>query len=139
MLLVTFEKFLTGNICLLACISTQLRVGSPVYPGIQEQEGAWLITKHSAFKPHVPGHGSTHLLFTQALLRSQSELTTHSGRHPVYGSPKYSGRQVQEPAPPRTLQIAFAPHGEGSQGSRGRSVGGATAIREDNGGERSML
>lgn len=82
-------------------------------------------TLHSALRPHVPGQGSTHLLLTQALLRSQSEFVTHSGRHPVYGSPKYSGRHEQEPAPFRSLHIALAPHGDGLQGFNGRSVTGA--------------
>lgn len=98
--------------------------GLPEYPGKQEQDGAWLMTLHSALRPHVPGQGSRHLLLTQALLRSQSELMTHSGLQPVYGSPKYSGRQTQEPAPLRSLHTAFAPHGDGLQGSRGPSVGG---------------
>lgn len=65
------------------------------------------------------------MLLTQALLRSQSELVTHSGLHPVYGSPKYSGKQTQDPAPFRSLQIAFAPHGDGIQGVSGRCVTGA--------------
>lgn len=71
--------------------------------------------------PHDPGHGSLHLLLEQALLRSQSELDTHSGRHPVYGSPKYSGKQEQEPTPLRSLQSAFAPHGDGLHGFGGGS------------------
>lgn len=76
---------------------------------------------HSAFIPQVPGHGSLHLLLVQALLRSQSEFDTHSGRHPVYGSPKYSGKHEHAPIPFRSLQIAFAPHGEGLQGFGGGS------------------
>lgn len=63
-----------------------------------------------------------HLLFKQALVRSQSELVTHSGLHPVYGSPKYSGRQAHEPAPFLSLHIALAPHGDGLHGVRGLSV-----------------
>lgn len=63
--------------------------------------------------PQVPGQGSLHLLFEHALLRSQSEFDTHSGRHPVYGSPKYSGKQEQEPTPLRSLHWAFAPQGDG--------------------------
>lgn len=74
----------------------------------------------------MPGHGSLHLLFKQAFDRSQSELVTHSGLQPEYGSPKYSGKHVQEPAPLRSLQIALAPHGDGLQGSRGPSVGTGT-------------
>lgn len=70
----------------------------------------------SVLKPQVPGQGSLHLLFTHALSCAQSELVTHSGLQPVYGSPKYSGKHVQEPAPFCSLHIAFAPHGEGLQG-----------------------
>jgi hypothetical protein len=81
------------------------------------------LTRHSALRPHVPGHGSLHLLFVHALSREQSVLSTHSGRQPVYGSPKYSGKQEQDPAPLRSLHIAFAPHGEGLQGCLGPSVG----------------
>lgn len=63
--------------------TTQALKGSPVKPGRQEHDGAWLITRQVAPWPHVPGHGFTHLLFRQALLRSQSVFVTHSGRHPV--------------------------------------------------------
>lgn len=62
----------------------------------------------------------------QDLSRAQSLLTTHSGRQPLYGSPKYSGRQVQEPAPLRSRHSAFGPQGEGEQGvkrSSGTTVG----------------
>lgn len=65
-----------------------------------------------------------HLLLTHALSLEQSVFMTHSGLHAMYGSPKYSGKQVQEPAPLRSLQIALAPQGDGSQGfviSAGRS------------------
>jgi len=57
------------------------------------------------------------------LLRSQSEFVTHSGLQPVYGSPKYSGKQEHEPAPLRSLHIAFAPHGDGLHGIFGPSTG----------------
>jgi len=70
------------------------------------------------------------LLFKHALLRSQSELITHSGLQPVYGSPKYSGRHTQEPAPLRSLHTALAPHGDGLHGFLGPSVGvGAGKIK----------
>lgn len=69
-----------------------------------------------AFWPQVPGHGSVHLFLTHALFEGQSEFKTHSGLQPSYGFPIYSGKQVQEPAPLSSLQIAFAPHGEGVQG-----------------------
>lgn len=78
--------------------------------------GEWLITWHSAFWPQVPGHGSLHLLRIHALLDRHSEFITHSGLHPSYGFPKNSVRQEQDPAPFCSLQIAFIPHGDGSQG-----------------------
>lgn len=74
--------------------------------------------------PHVPGQGSLHLLFKHAFDLSQSAFITHSGRQPVYGSPKYSGKQEQEPAPFRSLHMALAPQGDGLQGILGPSVGG---------------
>lgn len=57
----------------------------------------------------------------QALLRSQSEFDTHSGRHPVYGSPKYSGKHEHAPIPFLSLHMALAPQGEGWQGFGGGS------------------
>lgn len=70
-----------------------------------------------------------HLLLTQALLREQSLLFTHSGRHPEYGSPKKVGMHVQDPAPFCSLQTAFAPQGDGEQGCGGAFVGTVT-VRE---------
>lgn len=72
-----------------------------------------MITVHSAFWPQVPGQGSSHLFLMHALFLGQSLLRTHSGRQPWYGSPWYSGKQVHIPL----LHSAFAPHGEGEQGS----------------------
>lgn len=97
-------------------IRWQFENGSPVNPRRQEQIGEWFRTLHSAFVPQVPGHGSTHLLLTHDLRLSQSEFWTHSGRHPVYGSPKYSCKHVQEPAPFCSRQTAFEPHGDGLHG-----------------------
>lgn len=52
----------------------------------------------------------------QALLDAQSKLCIHSGLHPSYGLPIYSARQMHEPAPFLSLQIALEPQGEGVQG-----------------------
>lgn len=95
--------------------------GFPVYPERHVQVGEWFTILHSALIPHAPGHGSLHLLLEHALLRSQSEFDTHSGRQPVYGSPKYSGKQEQDPIPLRSLHKAFAPHGDGLHGFGGGS------------------
>lgn len=65
----------------------------------------------------------------QALLDAQSVFTTHSGRQPSYGLPICSGRQLQEPAPFCSLQIAFAPQGEGTQGV-GLSLGNDWAVKK---------
>lgn len=55
----------------------------PSIPSGQRHIGIWLMTSHRAFWAHVPGHGLTHLLLRQAFSLEQSELRTHSGRHPV--------------------------------------------------------
>lgn len=78
-----------------------------------------------AFWEHVPGHGSEHLFPIHALFDGQSVLTVHSGLQSSYGFPKYSGKQVQDPAPFCSLQIAFAPQGEGTQGLEISSIGSA--------------
>lgn len=56
--------------------------GSPVKPFMQVHDGKWFTTWHSVLSPQVPGQGSLHLFRMQARLAVQSELTTHSGRHP---------------------------------------------------------
>ena len=81
----------------------------------QLHTGMWLMTSHLAFCPHVPGQGSLHLLRIQALSLGQSVLSTHSGRHPEYGSPWYSGKHVQTPS----RHWVFGPHGVGLQRSTG--------------------
>lgn len=92
----------------------------PEVPSGQVQMGMWLTTSHRAPCPQVPGQGSAHLFLMQAFVLSQSVLNTHSGRQPVYGSPWYSGRQVQVPS----RHSALGPHGDGLHGSD--STGSAT-------------
>lgn len=53
------------------------------------------------------------MLFAQALSNGQSEFCTHSGRHSRYGSPRYSGMQLQIPL----RHSALSPHGDGLHGS----------------------
>lgn len=53
----------------------------PSYPDRQLHIGMWLITLHSAFVPHIPGHGSEHLLFKQARFLGHSLFIIHSGLH----------------------------------------------------------
>lgn len=49
----------------------------------QMHMGIWFTTLHIAVTEQVPGQGSLHLFLIQAKLRSQSELRTHSGLHPM--------------------------------------------------------
>lgn len=71
--------------------------GFPIRPSKQEQEGMWFTVTHCVFSPQVPGQGSKHLFLIHALSWEQSMLITHSGLHPLYGSPWYSGKQLQTP------------------------------------------
>lgn len=66
-----------------------------------------------ALAPQGSGQGLTHLFRMQALSRGQSLLSIHSGLHPVYGSPWYSGKHVQIPL----SHCVFGPQGEGLHGS----------------------
>ena len=75
----------------------QFEKGSPVNPEGQEHVGMWLITSHLAFCPHVPGHGSRHLLRMQVWSRLHSVFSTHSGRQASYGLPTYSGEHSHTP------------------------------------------
>lgn len=90
----------------------------------------WLTTSQRALLPHVPGQGSRHLLRRHARSRAHSGFTTHSGRHPSYGLPVYSGRHEQAPS----RQMALGPHGDGLQGSL---ASGGTVATED--GEREKI
>lgn len=67
--------------------------------------------------PQVPGHGSTHLLRTQERSRGHSELTTHSGLHPVVAaSPLVPLGHVHMALSPTTEHKAPGPHGDGVHG-----------------------
>lgn len=103
--------FCTLNI--VPFIASQEINAFPVVPEGQLHIGVWFITLHKLFCPQVPGQGSTHLFRMHALSVEQSALNTHSGRHPRYGSPKYSGKQVQMPL----LHRAFDPQGDSLHGS----------------------
>ena len=63
--------------------------GFPVDPVGQRQTGLWLITWHEALGAHAPMHGSKQrFVLLQASWGWQSLLKRHSGRQPVYGSPR---------------------------------------------------
>jgi hypothetical protein len=48
-------------------MAKHLEKASPVKPWRQLQIGLWLITSQRVFRPHGPGHGSTHFWFWHAL------------------------------------------------------------------------
>ena len=54
---------------------------SPVYPGSHVHRGRWLLTRHVAWLPHTPGHGSRQCWLIQARSRGHSAFTVHSGLH----------------------------------------------------------
>lgn len=60
------------------------------------------MTRHSAFRPHVPGHGSLHFRLMQAKWLAHSLLLIHSGRQ-FGGEPIKSGKQEQEGESPTLL------------------------------------
>lgn len=112
---VFFRQELTGSL--------QRVKGSPTRGEAQLQTGLWLMTLHWALKPHTPGHGSTHRVFTQARFLGQSELMVHSGRHPpTLALPKKPGRHSQMAEFLRFRHTVLIPHGDGLQGSRGGSA-----------------
>lgn len=90
--------------------------GSPSKSSWHTQFGVWLITKHWAFCPQIPGQGSLHFWLIHANLSAHSLLLIHSGLQ-YGGDPTYSGKQEHDGKPLRTLQTAFDPHGDGWQGS----------------------
>lgn len=89
--------------------------GFPVKRGLQLHMGLWLTTEHSAFIPHVPGHGSLHFWFEQASFNGQSGLTTHSGWH-VGGIPIKPTTHEHTDWPLNSLHWLLGPHGDGLHG-----------------------
>lgn len=73
------------------------------------------MTRHIAFSPHNPGHGSLHFIFIQAKWYEQSLLLTHSGRQ-FGGDPIYSGKHEHDGDVPCTWHCEYGPQGEGIQG-----------------------
>lgn len=84
--------------------------GFPVNPFLHVQNGLWLLTRHSAFVPQTLMHGFTHFWLMQALSRSHSDETTHSGRQ-VGALPTKPGKQEQMATPLFSLHWLFGPHG----------------------------
>ena len=78
---VVISLILAKNVNLLCC-GWHWTNALPIIPAGQLHIGTWLMTSQMAFRAHVPGHGSTHLLLRQALSLGQSEFRTHSGRQP---------------------------------------------------------
>ena len=103
--------------------------GSPSYPLRHEQIGLWLVTRHSAFTPHKPGHGSRHFCSIHAVVSEHSELTKHSGRQ-LGGDPMYPGWQEHTHTPFCSFFWENGPHGFGSQGSNSSITGTPVGNRE---------
>lgn len=88
----------------------------PIKGEEQLQSGLWLIALHDAPNPHTfCKQGLVHLLLMHALSFGQSELSIHSGRHPVIllGTPCKPGRHLQIAFPAIFSQIVFGPQGDG--------------------------
>lgn len=66
-----------------------------------------------ALFPQIPVHGLIHLFLIHAFSAEHSVLNIHSGLHPLYGSPWYSGKQLHKPS----THFVLGPHGEGLHGS----------------------
>jgi len=94
----------------------------PVKDPMQWQFGLWLITRHSALRPQVPGQGSRQCCWRQAKCSGHSALLTHSGRHEG-GIPTKSRRHEHTACPLILRHWAFGPHGEGWQGSTTSRIG----------------
>lgn len=75
----------------------------------------WLITLHSVFWPHDPGHGSRHLLLIHAKWYGHSLLIIHSGLQ-FGGEPINWGKQEHDGWPPMSWHWELNPHGDGTQG-----------------------
>lgn len=119
-----FQKFLFKSPDVTSLHKTN---GSPLYFGWQLHMGIWLTISQIALAPHVPMQGSTHLRLLQALFGEQSVFMVHSGLQPKYGSPWYSGKQVQAPL----LHLEFVPHGDGLHGSSLLGFWGSEAKNEN--------
>lgn len=85
----------------------------PLVPGGHEHKGIWLTVSQSAPIPQVPWQGSRQCERIQAFEGEQSESATHSGRHPVYGSPRKPGSHSQVAPTSFVLQKAPGPQGDG--------------------------
>ena len=108
-----------------------LEDGSPVKPCLQLHIGLWFITSQRVFIPQVPGQGSEHFWFIQALLGEHSALTKHSGRQ-AGGIPIYDVKQEQTAWSLTTLHWLFGPQGDGLQGSAGEGTGMSENIHVNN-------
>lgn len=97
---------------------THCRKGSPVKPSRQAQDAVWSRQVHTAPRPHMLPRlqGSTQCWLMQAWWGPQSLFSTHSGRHPWWGSPTVLGRQEQTALPASTWHKVFSPQGLGMHG-----------------------
>lgn len=108
------------------CWVTHWVNGSPVNPVRQTHIAIWLRTRHSAFGPHSPGHGSLHFWLIHAKWLRHSAFETHSGLQ-LGGAPINSLKQEQDGEAPLGRHSAFGPQGDGWHGLTG-SAGFSTNL-----------
>lgn len=108
-----------------SCSTVHCVNGSPLKPIEHTHIGVWLITRHSAFDPHNPGHGSLHFWLMQARLLGHSVFEMHSGLQ-FGGDPINSFRHEQDGESPIGRHSELGPQGEGSHGFKG-SLGGSAS------------
>lgn len=92
---------------------------------LQMHIGVWLTTRHWAFWPHDPGHGSLHFWLIHAKWLEHSELLIHSGLQ-FGGEPMNSFKQLQDGDSPIGRHSEFGPHGDGWHGFIGSRWGGCS-------------
>lgn len=99
---------------LLSSLKHRLK-GSPTKFVGQLQIGLCITVLQRALCPQVPGHGSIHLIFWQALSNAHSELTIHSGLQ-CGGAFMLPSKQEQTGLSFCTRHTLYGPHGDGTHG-----------------------
>lgn len=95
----------------------------------QTHIAVWLTTRHSAFAPQTPGHGSRHFWLRQANAFEHSPFDTHSGRQ-FGGDPMKVLRQEHDGESPITRHSELGPQGDGTHGFVTGRVGSSSTIWE---------
>lgn len=110
-----------GSSSLTGGFGWHLENPSPIRSTPHEQIGAWLTARQTALEAQGPGQTATQRCCTQALVKSHSELVTHSGLQEG-GVPIKFCRHEQTAKPFWTLQTLLGPQGLGWHGSCGCSM-----------------